>query len=593
MRKIAIIAAAAITFSGASGARAEVRLSDVIEVLGNVSEAAGPVDEALVIAFNLSNSYIIQTFSQKNGRFELPPLPSGVYRIIAVKQGFAPAVATVTPSRQRGRELSLRLRAPEALTRADKDAIWEARRAIPSDILRELNIVDESLDLAAAPPTSSRFSGEMVSMTGFGEAGTTAAFAQTALGVQGRFGEGWTVNVSGAIRTVDDETYVFPTMAESVAEASGVTMEIQSGSESAYRIATLQRGWLMEAETEGLSRSADFRSHNFEWRRDGGNVRVRYLAHENLFESAPLGSELFELAAEGYVVRGNRSELEVTLRVGQESMVGTAVPLRTADLATRGSYELIPSLSVSYGVNSRLTEDGHELAPETGLIYHITPATSLTVHGAMKVDDRERHSPYPSLMFLDQPWRLAPRYEYAIALSSGTRENARLTARASVAEVDSVLRIVFDERFEEFWDAFYLEPGDVYRAFSVDVRRQLGESVAFDLATRAGYVSNELRNSERDRHYLSGSVQSLYIPWGTAVNVAWRFIEQPAVDSLLAVHESERINLRLAQGLGRPLGLRLLVGLDLARALNSPVLADGEEGEGYQKRLVGGVSFAF
>ncbi|HSN68385.1 MAG TPA: hypothetical protein VLV48_04015, partial [Thermoanaerobaculia bacterium] len=163
---------------------------------------------------------------------------------------------------------------------------------------------------------------------------------------------------------------------------------------------------------------------------------------------------------------------------------------------------------------------------------------------------------------------------------------------ASVAEMDSILRIVFDDRFEEFWDAFYLEPGDVYRNASLAVRKQVGKSIALDVTTLAGQASNELR-PEQKKQFVSGSVQSLYTPTGTALHVAWRFIEQPAVDRLLAFQESERINFRVAQSLGLPLGLRVLVGLDLARALNSPVVADGADGEAFQRRLVGGLSLAF
>jgi hypothetical protein len=155
-----------------------------------------------------------------------------------------------------------------------------------------------------------------------------------------------------------------------------------------------------------------------------------------------------------------------------------------------------------------------------------------------------------------------------------------------------MLRIVFDDRFEEFWDALYLQPGDVYRNVAVAVRKQIGSSVAVDVTTLAGQATSELR-PEETKQFVAGSVQSLYAPTGTAVHLAWRFIEQPAEENLLAVQESERINFRVAQSLGLPLGLRVLVGVDLARALNSPVVADSVDTEGFQRRLVGGLSLAF
>jgi hypothetical protein len=200
---------------------------------------------------------------------------------------------------------------------------------------------------------------------------------------------------------------------------------------------------------------------------------------------------------------------------------------------------------------------------------------------------------HPTLVFLgQQPFGSAPRYEYVVGFTTGRSDAARLTASASVAEIDSILRIVFDDRFEEFWDAFYLEPGDVYRNASLSVSRQLSEDIAVDVKALAGEAASPLR-PDLSKQFLSGSVQSLYAPSGTALHVAWRFIEQPAVDRMLANQESERINVRLAQSLWLPLGLRLLVGMDLARALNSPVVADGGDSDGYQRRLVGGLSLAF
>lgn len=594
MKNIAWIAAVTLALAGAAPAEAEVRLSDVIEVLGDVSGASGPIEDALVVAFNLSNSYIIQTFSGKNGKFQLPPLPSGVYRIIAVKHGFTPAVATVTPSRNAGRELNLRLKPPGNVSRSDRDAIWEARRAIPSDILRELNIVDESLDLIASDGPAPRFGGQMVSTTGIDEAEGGSAFTRTAVGVRGRLAEGWVVELSGSMQMVHDEVIFLPTGAfEPVAEAADVSMKVQSGETSSYRIDSARNSWLLEPSS-GPARTADVESHNFEWQRRNTNVQVRYLAHENLFQSSRFGSELFELAAEQRVLSSGRNELGVALRVGQESLIGKpfSVPLRTADLSTQGSFELVPAFALRYGVQSRISAYGQEWAPETGFLLKLTPGTSLMVQGSYKIEDLDRTVAYPAMAYVDQPWRFAPRYHYSVALQHGTTESAHMVAKASVSEIDSVLRIVFDDRFEEFWDAFYLEPGDVYHAVSFGMRRQLGDSVAFDLETRAGQAESDV-SPELSRHFVAGSVQSLYIPSGTAVHVAYRLIEQPDSHLALLPQESERIHFRVAQSLGLPLGLRLLLGVDLARSLNSLVLADEETVDGYHRRLVGGLSLEF
>jgi hypothetical protein len=578
---------------GAGGGHAEVRLSDVIEVLGRVTESQKPVDEALVIAFNLSNSYIVQTFTEAGGRFRLPPLPSGVYRIIAVKQGFAPAVATVTPSVHKGREVFLQLREAKDLSDGDRNAIWQARRAIPSDVLRELGIVDESIgSLVLAAPQVDRFSGEMVSIAGVAQSGTTTGYAGTELGVRGGFGDGWMVDVSGAIRTFDEG--LPHDGGESMAEATGLTMALRSAQSSSYELASVRNSWAL-GEVGGIASMADFESHRFGFSRPNTNVQVRYVMHENLFGPRAGGSEMFEFQAEQSLHRSERSEIGVGLRVGQESFTGQSVdvPYRTADLRTRGSYEFTPGLVVKYGLNSRLTEYGTEWQPESGLLIRFSPTTSILVSGSYKMQDLDLPTAHPSILFLDQSWSFAPKYSYAVEFTSGRDESSRLTAGASIAELDSVLRLVFDESFQDFWDALYFEPGDLYQAVNVGTQKRFGGLVALDLVAEAGQASGT-RQSKPDKHFINGSLRTLYIPSGTAVQLAWRYIQQPAELSGASVQESERLNLRLAQSLGLPLGLRVLVGVDLARARNSWVLADAPvSDDGYQRRIVGGLSLAF
>src|SRR5688572_30781369 len=83
-RTRAIVVAAALALV-ASPARPEVTLPAVLQVLGNVTNAARPVANALVIALNLSSFEAIQTYSGADGSFALPPLQNGIYKIIAVK----------------------------------------------------------------------------------------------------------------------------------------------------------------------------------------------------------------------------------------------------------------------------------------------------------------------------------------------------------------------------------------------------------------------------------------------------------------------------------------------------------------------------
>src|SRR5947209_550913 len=92
-----------------------VALPSVVQVLGSVTNAARPVGNALVIALNLTNLQASQTFTSIDGTFNLPQLPAGIYKIIAIKYGFAPAMAMLVPT-QREHPIKLRLE-PEGSTK--------------------------------------------------------------------------------------------------------------------------------------------------------------------------------------------------------------------------------------------------------------------------------------------------------------------------------------------------------------------------------------------------------------------------------------------------------------------------------------------
>src|SRR6266576_836552 len=143
MRRLSALAFASIL--AATAARADGPLPAMLQVLGSVSSAAHPVSNALVIALNLKDLGAIQTFSTADGSFTLPPLPAGIYKLIAVKQGFAPAIATVLPTKPNHTvKLSLD-REGVHNKKTVSDEMWEIRASLPPDILRE---VDDTL---AAP----------------------------------------------------------------------------------------------------------------------------------------------------------------------------------------------------------------------------------------------------------------------------------------------------------------------------------------------------------------------------------------------------------------------------------------------------------
>ena len=123
LRAIAIASAAIVIL--AAPAQSEVPLPAMLQVLGSVTNSARPVGNALIIALNLNNLDAIQTFTGSDGSFSLPHLPAGVYRIIAMKYGFVPAIETIVPTKKEHR-LKLRLET-EKQSKGMNQEMWEIR----------------------------------------------------------------------------------------------------------------------------------------------------------------------------------------------------------------------------------------------------------------------------------------------------------------------------------------------------------------------------------------------------------------------------------------------------------------------------------
>jgi hypothetical protein len=588
MRRFRALALAAVFAVVAAPAHPDVPLPTALQVLGTVTNATRPVSNALVIALNLHDFAAIQTWTAVDGRFSLPALRAGVYKIIAVKQGFTPAITTIAPT-QPSHKLALQLESEKSARRKSiHQEIWELRGSLPPDVLREL-------DFALEPPTVlyevPRFRGEMQSLTGVsGQATNTAAMAQTAVGVQGRLGENWQLGIRGNLHRVENRADDVSFGGGTLAESTGMQMELRSSPTDSYKIATTRSSWLTTENASGADRQVDVRAHNFEWQHGVAHVQVRYFQQENLFAAAPFGSNLIEVTGNAQVLQTRRSDLGVSLRVTQESVESNDDALRTADLSANGTYSLVPSFIVHYGVASRLGVDGQEVAPRTGAEWKLTRGTSLVASGLYKVLDRGPASlVMPSLVFWSDDNRVMPRYAYSFGVVSGRDDNNRLSAIATVSAMDAPLRVVFTDGYDNFWDGLYVESGDVRRDLRVAYRRELGDSFAIDLSTTTGTAESRLADDGR-KVYLIGDLQSTFTPTGTTLAVSYREIHQPR-GGAAPDYRSERLHVRMAQSLYLPIDMRLLLGIELARADNSPYLLDMTEE--LSRKYIGGLAFNF
>jgi hypothetical protein len=576
------IVAAAFAFMLGTSAFAGDRPGESMSVLGSVQNLAVPVDKVLVLALNLSSYEILQTWTDESGQFSLAALPVGIYRIIAVKRGFAPAIATIVPNRT-DHSLLLRLRPESTATSAEKDAIWAVRRAIPSDILRELQF--ELTDLPEEE-LGDRFSGRVTSTTGLDRNDAGLRYARTSLGMTHRLGEDWVVSFDGQLRLVD-----LGHLTSSSAEATGVSMTARSSGDHLYRISSSRSRWFEGGSGEGASREVAFEAHEIEWSRADSRLELRYHNTDNLF--GPFGgSEAIELRGEKNFYDSERSTLNVQLRLGQHTPSGWAGPVesfQTAEVSANASHRAARNLRIGYGLGSRHSEFGSEWLPNAGAHWTLPGGQTLVVSGLYKIHEgNDELFQLPAVIFVNDAASTYPRYRYSVGFASGEEESARFSAIASISEIDSLVRVIFEDRFDQFWDGLYLEAGDTHHDLTLRWNRILAEKFALHFTSSAGWAAPR-RHDDPRKTYLTGSLQSLYRPSGTSVDIAYRYIEQSRFDHDMA--ETERLALRMGQTVRLPLAVQVLLGVDLGRDSN-PAFTRGDD-ISLQTRLVGGVSVVF
>lgn len=595
MRRLSALAVVSAVLAITVTARADAPLPPALQVLGNVTTAARPVANALVIALNLSSLEASQTFTAVDGSFNMPSLPAAVYKIIAVKAGFIPAMAMIVPTKEK-HKVALALRNEKTAGRDANQQIWELRASLPPDVLREIDnvLVERQAQMATLAPMidGPRFRGEMSSITGVPQQSNSPTTAQTALGVESRLGESWQLGFHGNLHRVDDPTDD-ARFGTPLAESSAMQMELRSSPTDAYRLASTKSWWRYRDDAVAPQQQADIRSHNFEWEHGDAKLQVRYLAQQNLFLTNP-GSDLIEVAGNTTVLQAGRTDVGVSMRVAQESLHNAPnATFRTADLTASANMDVSPRLMVQYGVSSRLGLYGTEWAPRSGAEWKIGKETSLVASGLHKVYQQDQQNAMPAIVVWSDESRVLPRYAYSVGIVSGDESKNGTSLVGSVMRADAPLRVIFTDGFEQFWDGLYVDAGDVRRDLRLNCRKELAHRFLVDLSSSAGYIRPAVPSVDANKNFVTGDVQSTYEPTGTTLAVSYREMRQPQQNRAGGDYRSERVNVRVAQPLHFLLDLKLLVGMEVARADNSPYLLDTIDPNGVTRKYIGGLAVNF
>jgi hypothetical protein len=209
------------------------------------------------------------------------------------------------------------------------------------------------------------------------------------------------------------------------------------------------------------------------------------------------------------------------------------------------------------------------------------------------VDREESVFTTPDLVFWSDDHRVLPTYAYSVGFVTQRDPMNRFSAIATVSASDDRLRVIFADEGSQFWDGLEVESGDVRRDLRVGYRHEFRNGIAVDLATTAGTATAaEPALEANEKIYITGDLQSTFAPTRTTLAVSYREIQQPAEHGE-EDYRTERLHLRMAQSLYLPIDIKLLLGLELARAENSPYLIDAMTLDGHSRKYIGGLALNF
>lgn len=581
-RLLAIVALLAVTLPAAASGSGKAEA--FLNVGGTVLSAGLPVDDALVIAFGLSAQHDERANTDSFGQFSLAPLPLGVYRIIAVKRGFAPAIAMVVPGRQDHR-LAIRMKREIALSAAEKEDVWEVRRALPRDILREIEAILGEPEESSGE-TNAELAGDVMSLQGFDSFASARTADRTSLAIRGGVGE-WSLGIAGQRRAVGTADAAV----SGDAESADVALELRAPRGGAYRISTSSASWPQLAP--GNSETA-LQNHSIAWVGNQTRLTLRYFARENVFQGESGPSDGVEFEGDRTIYRSERGGIGVQVRVAEESFqpaARSAASTSYAEIMTVGDYAPARTFSVGYALLARAGRfGGVEYVPQAAASAGSMKFAKITLSGSCKVaSDADSVLVAPVVTEMGRIPASEARYRYGVALSRELGNSGAITASATVTEADNAAYVFFDDRFEEFWDGLYVERGDEARAVALAASAAIA-SMTFGFDASAGEIDDPEGAVHEHREYVVAAMRASHDGSGTSIDIAYRQIGQPMASDSRLHREIERMSVVLAQSLRLPVDLRLMVGVAVTRERDSggQLVAEREA-----RRLVGGVAFSF
>jgi hypothetical protein len=641
---LSLLAAAVVLSAAAPGAFAELPASvdtgapvphEVSGLAGKVSAPAAPLASARVYVYRLSDLKLQKSVTDDRGHFQFDDLPAGLYKVIAHKPGFLPAVVRLTRATAEAYQF-LELELAEAPPQAAGDDFWSLREQVPTDVLRDIQVAEiaDSARQAGtlAPLRAARLLTDVHAMTGVDDiAGGEGQVTQGGVGIEGRLGD-LRLGLSGDYWQLQPSLSNGGPAVGTTGEASTVSLSVVGNRDMSVNLSSRSNRLVTSEESAAPVDFENYRlavSHAV-GQRGHSEIVAQYTSENNFHRHGWVDPQAIPEASRSWRLEGtytaelsDRASLQTGIRYRQRELAfglddGNAlVPQQErVDLFGRAGMQVQPSVLVEYGLYTTLRDGSVSLSPRGGVVVQLSKSWQAAAEASYKVHDEEP----PGLPDYFSPAAIGPieagetcdRNEaqcYQVTLTHRKSDDEVLTIGATHRQFDETQRLYFSNDLVDRYDSLYLVPGDRLPEVEVMVSRRLSPKVLTKLQSSIAeggggvFFATDQGAYENNVRYMVTSLDTHFDATSTGLFVAFHYLEQelqsldPQGEPTQQL-EVERLELALTQD------LNFLVGMatDMALQLNMQVsrgswpflsAASQDEREELRKRLLGGIAFRF
>jgi hypothetical protein len=544
---------------------------------GRVFGGDSPLAAAEVYVYQLADFRLHRTETGSDGRFDFADLPAGLYKVIAHKGGFVPAVVLLTRARDDAEQfVELELTEQTSETAATED-FWSVRERIPPDVLRAIGRTEAQLARHSSDRGGARGAGtladeiaeltgpsiatEMQAMTGVHHqaAGDESALAGGHLGVEGTMGD-FKVGLTGDFWRLGPDGQDRSSAAQSTDGRSRSFLLTVEDDGARLDLVSKTRSLAAEGELP-----VEYESHRASYAQNlGERSRARlagyYTSQSNYYAQGLLAPEDLPRDSRSWGVEGTfdrRQSERTSFQAGFEYRDRTVRDLGTPnllsatansspaylederlDLFGRTGVRVRPAVLVEYGLYTTLRDGSLSLQPQGGVVLQLTDSwqASLLASERLAVEG-DASGPADFIPALFQESTACTQgeqscYKVMLTYNGDPDKNESLTVGAVEREIGETLRLFFDDDFFGHLESLYLVPGDEVPEMVLSASRRIAPQVLTRFETHAGhggggtFYATDRERYENSVRYLTTSLDTQFTGTATGVFISFHHLEQ-------------------------------------------------------------------